>query len=127
MSVIVNRFERFVDNSSNLIFFAVLMTMTFFRNGFTVYGEAIRSYKNTLEWQWNFLQERDLIRGLFDQVGKTLGAQYYFASIFVLIVLFLILLQFELRDFDLRQRRLFLTLLSLFPGITVHLIYFLIF
>ena len=117
----VNRFERFVDNSSNLIFFAVLMTMTFFRNGFTVYGEAIRSYKNTLEWQWNFLQEGDLIRGLFDQVGKTSGAPYYFASIFVLIVLVLILLQFELRDFDLRQRRLFLTLLSLLPGITVIL------
>ncbi len=115
----VNRFERFVDNSSNLIFFAVLMTMTLFRNGFTINGEAIRSYKNTHEWQWNFLQERDLIRGLFDQIGKTLGTPYYFASIFASIVLVLIILQFELRDFDIRQRRLFLMLLSLLPGITV--------
>lgn len=117
----VNRFERFVDHSSNLIFFVVIMTVTFVRNGFTIYGEVIRSYKNTVEWQWNLLQERDLIRGLFDEVGKTLGAPYYFASMFVSIVLVLILLQFELRDFDLRQRRLFLILLSLLPGITIIL------
>ena len=110
-------------NSLTFIFLLVLLTLL--RNGFSVYGTAWRNYNTAA--QANFTGEISLrgkllfVVNFFDWVGQKYGGLIFFLIMSILILFFLLLIEFEISYLDNLLKRKVWVLITLMPATAIIL------
>jgi len=103
-------------------FVATLLFLTVLRNGFSLYGTRYRSFENSGQpGDFDFSFGSPYVSTSLEWIGKTIGGVPFFIFYTVLVVIYLLLINFELRLFSLEFRRKALVVISLAPAITIIL------
>ncbi len=103
-------------------FVATLLFLTVLRNGFALYGTRYRNFENSVRPRdFDFSFGSPYVLSSLEWIGKTIGGVPFFIFYTVLVVIYLLLINFELRLFSLEFQRKAWIVISLTPAITIIL------